>query len=78
MATHLVALYAVLSLGLSVGLRLLHRGPYYPGWDVLGAANGLFMVSTKTAAEILTEIRVRPYWHYYAWDVQGLLALLPG
>ncbi len=37
----------------SLCLRLAHRGPYYPGWDVLAAAQGLFLVSTKTPWEIL-------------------------
>lgn len=74
----LVASYAVASLVLSLGLRLVHRGGYCPGFDVLGAANGLFMASTMTVAEIFAEVRIRPYWQFYSWNVQGLPSLVPG
>ncbi len=36
----------------SLGLRVEHRGDFVPGWDVLSAAQGLWLVSTKTAADI--------------------------
>ena len=76
--TSALALYAVASFALSAVLRVVHRGAYYPGWDILGAANGLFMVSTQTVRELAVHLATRPYDSLYAWDVEGILAVIPG
>ena len=51
-ASLLAALALAGSLAVVAGsllLRILHRGPYYPGFDLAGSANGLFIVSTRTS-----------------------------
>lgn len=71
--------FAVLSAAASLFLRVFHRGPYFPGWDILGASRGLFLVSTRTPREIL-----RFYIDHHndgsiGWNVYGVpLTLLPG
>jgi hypothetical protein len=68
---------AVVSISLAV--RLVHRGPYYPGWDLLGAAHGLHTVSTHRGWDALAELWTgnrtwgTPFPFYSA-----LGALLPG
>jgi hypothetical protein len=78
-ALGLLLLVSTLGICLSLGLRLAHRGVYYPGWDVLGAAQGLYLVSTHTLGEIWEFYRTHRYSTVTAWNVYGLpIALLPG
>ena len=59
-------------------MRVVHRGAYYPGWDVVGAANGLHLVSTKTAHD-LVGVYASHRWQPGFWNIIGLpAALLPG
>ena len=69
---------ALVNVVASVVIRVVHRDSYVAGWEVAGAANGLFMVSTHTAREL---------WSYYigrqfddiGWPVFGApVSLLPG
>ncbi len=70
---------ALASVAASLAGRVWVRGAYYPGFDVHAAANGLYLVSTKTAWEALAVVwdRSRTYafpFPYYS----GLYALLAG
>src|SRR6185436_12741192 len=69
-----------LSIGIGLAVRVVHRGPYVPGWDFLGAAEGLWLVSTKTAAEIVSLYIAEFYnWHLTVWNLWGApVVLLPG
>ena len=69
---------ALVNVVASVVIRVVHRDSYVAGWEVAGAANGLFMVSTHSAREL---------WSYYigrqfddiGWPVFGApVSLLPG
>jgi len=44
---------ALVVVGASLAMRVVHRGQYYPGWDVVGAAHGLHLVSTKAPGDLL-------------------------
>ena len=71
--------YAVVSVVLSLAIRILHRGTYYPGLDVEGAAGGLFRVVTMTPSELW-----RFHWSNHhgstaVWAFNGaLFTLVPG
>jgi hypothetical protein len=70
---------AAASVVFSLGLRLAHRGPYYPGWEVLGAAQGLYLISTKTPWEILRFYIDYHYHPTHLWNVYGIPSVLvPG
>jgi hypothetical protein len=47
---------AVLGLAGSLLYRVGQRGPFYPGWDVLGSAHGLRTLSTYPLTEALAEL----------------------
>lgn len=44
--TQLVALFAFVSVVLSLWVRISYRGPYYAGWEAVGQAQGLYLLST--------------------------------
>lgn len=69
--------FSPLCVVVSLLLRIAHRGPYYPGLDVVGAAKGLYRVSTMTALEMLRYYRDNRYDGI--WNVDGFLpAMIPG
>jgi len=47
---------AGLGLAGSLLYRVWQRGPYYPGWDVLGSAQGVHTLSTQPVAEALVRL----------------------
>jgi len=63
----------------SLVARLAHRGPYFAGWDLMGAAHGLNLVSTHGAWDAVVELWTKnrhygaPFPYYSA-----IGALLPG
>jgi len=74
-----LAALALASVGVSLIGRVVVRGVYYPGFDVHAAANGLFLLSTRTPWDALTFVwdRSRTYafpFPYYS----ALYALLAG
>jgi hypothetical protein len=74
-----LAVFAGLSVGGALTIRWWHRGHYYNGFEVLGAAQGLFLVSTNSAAELLRHYRDRQFNGLQGWNVYGLpITLLPG
>ncbi len=76
-----IATLALLAASLIV--RIHARGDYIPGWDVMGAAQGVLLVSTHTAAQIARWYRDNVwnpavFWNLYALPcvlVPGLLAV---
>lgn len=63
----------------SLLLRVWHRDGLYPGWDILGAAEGLRLVATQTPAEIYAWLRERQFDPSLSWNVYGVpLVLVPG
>jgi hypothetical protein len=66
-----------LSVVVSLVLRVVHRGAYYPGLDVVAAASGLHRISTVDPREILRLIR--DYRYDGMWDVYGFIpTTVPG
>jgi hypothetical protein len=69
---------AVLVVG-SLLVRVVHRGTYYPGFDALPAANGLYLVSTRSLGDAIAYVWTQnrqygmPFPYYSA-----LAALVPG
>jgi hypothetical protein len=60
------ALVALLVVCYSLVFRALGRGDEYPGWDLIGPAHGLHLLSTKpvleAAREVLGSVRAFQYW----------------
>lgn len=78
-ATCLIPFFALFSVGLSLWLRVVYRGPYYPGWDVLGPAHGLFLVSTRSLWDAVGSV-VHSTRHFQYWNHTNslLYTLIPG
>ena len=75
----ILRLLAVATVLVSLLLRVWHRGGLYPGWDILGAADGLRIVSTQTPAEIFAWLRERQFDASLSWNVYVVpLVLVPG
>jgi hypothetical protein len=77
---HVVVWLAVATIVLvSIAVRLVHRGPYFAGWDLMGAAHGLNLVSTHGPWEAVVELWTKnrhygaPFPYYSA-----IGALIPG
>lgn len=69
---------SIASVAVSLGLRVFHRGPYIPGWDVLGGAQGLALVSTRSAWDLAHWYWVNEY-RWILWNLYGApVVLLPG
>lgn len=70
---------ALVTVAGSLATRVAHRGEYYPGWDVVGAAHAAHLISTKTVDEIVA-LYVSYRWRLPGfWNTAGLpTALLPG
>jgi len=70
---------ALASVGFSLVARIVHRGPYYPGFDVVGAANGLFLLSTRSPWAAVREVFYQSRHYSAPFPYFGALsALLPG
>ena len=71
--------FAILSVVFSLLVRVVYRGPYYPGWDTLGQAHGLFLVSTQSFWDAFSYIfySIR---HFQCWNHTNslLYTLIPG
>jgi len=50
----------------SLAVRAVERGAEYPGWDLIGPAHGLYLLSTRpvldAAREVLASVRGFQYW----------------
>src|SRR5262245_52710420 len=69
----------LVSVVVSLALRIIHRGPYCPGWDVVGAAQGLMLVATKSPLDLLRWYGDKHYDPTTAWNTYGApVVLLPG
>lgn len=78
-ATRAVAWFAWASVAIGLLVRVMHRGPYFPGWDVVGTANGLHLVSTGTLGSLAAYYGTAHAYGTAAWNVVGIpVALLPG
>ena len=70
---------ALASVGISLVARIVHRGPYYPGFDIVGAANGLFLLSTRSAWAAVREVLYQSRHYSAPFPYFSVLsALLPG
>lgn len=71
--------FALLSVTFSLAMRLVYRGPRYPGWDILGPAHGLFLVSTRSFSDAFSYVfhstRNFQYWNH---TNSLLYTLIPG
>ncbi len=74
-----LAVFAVASLAIGLIVRIVHRGDAYPGWDVVGAANGLYLLSTRSLASLAEYYAQHQFDGMVAWNVFGVpVALFPG
>jgi hypothetical protein len=69
---------AVLGLAGSLLYRVWERGPYYPGWDVLGSAHGLHALSTPLAESLARLLRGMTAFRYWNSTNSLLYTLGPG
>jgi hypothetical protein len=70
---------AFLSLGGSLLARAWGRGAYYPGWDILGPAHGLYVLSTRPLGQALeTLYRGVPAFRYWNSTNSLLYTVVPG
>jgi hypothetical protein len=72
-------LFAVLTFLVSIIARVVYRGSYYPGWDALGPAHGLYLVSTLPFTEAVAEA-FHLSRHFAIWNHinSALFTLIPG
>lgn len=69
----------VLGIGFSLVLRISYRGPYYPGWDTLGQAHGLFLLSTESLLYVVNSILYSTRHFQFLMPTNSLLfTLIPG
>jgi len=70
---------ALLGVAGSLLYRVSSRGPYHPGWDVLGSAHGLFVLSTDPPVEALARL-VRGARDFRYWNSTNSVpyTLVPG
>ena len=70
---------ALLGVAGSLFYRVWSRGPYHPGWDVLGSAHGLYVLSTSPPGEALSRL-VRGVREFRYWNSTNSLpyTLVPG
>ncbi|MGR3218664.1 MAG: PA14 domain-containing protein, partial [Candidatus Anammoxibacter sp.] len=70
---------AVLSVAFSLIVRVVYRGAYYPGWDVLGPAHGLYLVSTQSFGDAFSHV-FHSVRHFQYWNHTNslLYTMIPG
>jgi len=63
----------------SLTARVIHRGPYVPGFDLLSAAQGTYNIATQKTADLLASVFANGFRTVGAWNVEGLPStLVPG
>lgn len=73
------ALAGILSVAVSLWVRVAYRGAYYPGWDLLGPAHGLYLVSTQSFWAALTSVwHSTRHFHYWNHTNSVVYTLIPG
>ncbi len=77
--TEWLTVFAVLALALSLFARVLYRGSYYYGEDILGPMHGLKMATTESFWNFLTDAFPRTR-HYSYWGTinSALYTMIPG
>jgi hypothetical protein len=45
----------LISVTVSLAVRLIHRGPYYPGWDLVAPTQGQFLAATRSVWDAVAE-----------------------
>jgi hypothetical protein len=75
-----LAVWSVLVFSASVLCRAVYRGSYYPGWDTLGPAHGLYLVSTTGSFVEALQQAFELSRHYWIWNHTNsvLYTLIPG
>jgi hypothetical protein len=79
MRRRLVPALVLVAVGASLAYRATERGRYYPGWDILGSAQGLQVLSTSPPGEALARL-VRGVSQFRYWNSTDslLYTLVPG
>ena len=72
-----LAAFAWLNVAVSLVVRVVHRGPYVPGWDFVGAAHGLFLASTRSPRAIVSYLLEHQFDTAFTWILTAL-SVLPG
>lgn len=71
---------AGLTLGISILIRGLYRGPYLSGWELIGPAQGLFLLSTKPLWKSIQQVFYdsRHFHTYWSSIDSAVYTLIPG
>jgi hypothetical protein len=78
-AVRIVTLLAAGNIALSLLLRVWYRDGFIPGWDLMGAAEGVRLLATLTPSELLDYYRLFHGDLALWWNVYGApVTLLPG
>jgi hypothetical protein len=78
-AVRIVTLLAAGNIALSLLLRVWYRDGFIPGWDLMGAAEGVRLLATLTPSELLDYYRRFHGDLVLWWNVYGApVTLLPG
>lgn len=63
----------------SLVVRVVHRGPYIMGWDVIAAAEGLHLASTRTFPDAVAHLFTQSRHHWNPFPQCSMpFALIPG
>lgn len=70
---------SLFSVGVSLVVRVVHRGAYIPGWDVIAPAEGHFLASTRPFLDVVREVfyQNRHYWLPFS-VFSAPFSLIPG
>ena len=70
---------ALLGVTVSLMARVIHRGPYVPGFDLQGAAQGIYNIATQKTADLLASVFANGFRTVGTWNTDGLPStLVPG
>src|SRR5713101_2294814 len=69
----------LLSVSVSLVVRIVHRGPYFPGCDLLAAAQGYLLASTFSFWGALQDVFYQNRHYWLPWPMYSLpFSLIPG
>lgn len=70
---------AAAAVGVSLAARVVHRGSYIAGWDIIAPTQGYFLASTRSLLDVLREVlyQNRHYWLPFSL-YSAPFSLIPG